>query len=70
MKYIVTNPKSGAPISVGDVALAVGESKEFKQSTAEYLVNTFGFLTLEVKEAEVKKEKKDEKEKATKKKGK
>ena len=40
----ITNPKDGSPIEVGNLSLKVGETKNFGDSDAEYLLRTFGFL--------------------------
>ena len=42
----ITNPETGVPVSVGDLVLEVGQTKDFKQSDAEYLLKTFGFLAV------------------------
>ena len=51
MKYTLTNPKNGAPISYeigGRVyELDVGETADFDELVAVQLVKTFGFLVLE-----------------------
>mgnify|MGYP001595626672 CR=1 FL=1 len=47
MRYLITNPDSGAPISVDGITLEVGETKEFPEREAKVLLNRYGFLVLE-----------------------